>query len=172
MTNDLISQAEVLIEKHSTSGYIHRDATLLLPGLVEEIKHLRVLECAAKANMTRRDEDIGDLMKELAKWQQIAIKQRALINFIETEERYAYSEHVILSDDEILMAAKELGLQYTFKTTHGVDGPIEINGEKYVKESEQKAYAERLERLALSICIEAGWDQEDFEAALEKIRRR
>jgi hypothetical protein len=69
------------------------------------------------------------------------------------------------------MAAKDLGLQYTFKTTHGVDGPIEINGEKYVKESEQKAYAERLERLALSICIEAGWDQEDFEAALEKIRR-
>ena len=65
MTNDLISQAEALIEKHATSGYIHRDATLLLPGLVEEIKRLRVLECAAKANMTRRDEDIGDLMKEL-----------------------------------------------------------------------------------------------------------
>jgi hypothetical protein len=41
MTNDLISQAEALIEKHATSGYIHRDATLLLPKLVEEIKRLR-----------------------------------------------------------------------------------------------------------------------------------
>ena len=75
--SDILQEAETLIEKHTTSGYIHRDATLLLPGLVEEIKHLRVLECAAKANMTRRDEDIGDLMKELAKWQQIAIEERA-----------------------------------------------------------------------------------------------
>ena len=146
--SDILQEAETLIEKHATSGYIHRDATLLLPGLVEEIKHLRVLECAAKANTTRRDSDISDLTKELAKWQQIAIKQRALINFIEMDEGYAYSEYVILSDDEISIATKDLGLQL----------------------EQEAGYVERLERLALSLCMEAGWGQEDFEAALEKIR--
>jgi hypothetical protein len=64
--SDILQEAEALIEKHTTSGYIHRDATLLLPGLVEEIKRLRVLECAADANMTRRNEDVSSLMKELA----------------------------------------------------------------------------------------------------------
>jgi len=49
------------------------------PEIFAEIKRLRVLECAAKANMTRRDEDIGDLMKELVKWQQIAIDRTAQI---------------------------------------------------------------------------------------------
>jgi hypothetical protein len=109
-----------------------------------EICILKTEACAAQKNIKRRDDDINGLMKELARWQQIAIKQRALINFIETEERYAYSEHVILSDDEISIAAKELGLQ-GYKT----NGHIEINGERYVMESEQKAYVERLEEAFL-----------------------
>jgi hypothetical protein len=150
--SDILQEAEALIEKHTTSGYIHRDATLLLPGLVEEIKHLRVLECAAKANMTRRDEDIGDLMKELAKWQQIAIDERARAYWLyeqidsnifwdmwDKQEKSSYEKE----------AAEELGLQV----------------------KQEAGYVERLERLALSLCMEAGWDQEDFEAALEKIRR-
>jgi hypothetical protein len=169
MTNDLISQAEALIEKHTTSGYIHRDATLLLPGLVEEIKRLQAdndflhkfvddpgstLEAALNAVreqlevIRKQQAAFADAIKTaaatLTKWQQIAIQQRALINFIETEERYAYSEHVILSDDEISIAAKELGLQ-GYKT----NGHIEINGERYVMESEQKAYVERLEEAFL-----------------------
>ena len=165
MTNDLISQAEDLIEKHATSGYIHRDATLLLPGLVEEIKRLRVLECAAKANMTRRDEDIGDLMKELAKWQQIAIQQRALINFIETEERYAYSEHVVLSDDEISIAAKELGLQVTQEAGYlerlKEDFIFYARSYEYLRDPEKwKPHQERYEKA-----------EQKAQAALEKIRR-
>ena len=39
--SDILQEAETLIEKHATSGYIHRDATLLLPGLVGEIKRLQ-----------------------------------------------------------------------------------------------------------------------------------
>lgn len=173
MTNDLISQAEALIEKHTTSGYIHRDATLLLPGLVEEIKHLQAdndflhkfvddpgstLEAALNAvreqnEVIRKQQAafanaIETAAATLTKWQQIAIKQRALINFIEGEERYAYSEHVILSDDEMSIAAEDLGLQ-GYKTAYEPDGPIEINGERYVKESEQKAYVERLEEAFL-----------------------
>jgi predicted Fe-S protein YdhL (DUF1289 family) len=106
--SDILQEAETLIEKHTTSGYIHRDATLLLPGLVSEIKRLQ-----DENDYLRNGTCLGCVAKleELAKWQQIAIKQRALINFIETEERYAYSEHVILSDDEMSIAAKELGLQ-------------------------------------------------------------
>lgn len=139
--SDILQEAETLIEKHATSGYIHRDATLLLPGLVSEIKRLQ-----DENDYLRNGTCLGCVAKleELAKWQQIAIKQRALINFIETEERYAYSEHVILSDDEMSIAAKELGLQ-GYKT----NGHIEINGERYVKESEQKAYVERLEEAFL-----------------------
>lgn len=182
MTNDLISQAEALIEKHDTSGYIHRDATLLLPGLVSEIKRLQ-----DENDYLRNGTCLGCVAKleELAKWQQIAIKQRALINFIETEERYAYSEHVILSDDEMSIAAKELGLQ-GYKTAHEPDGPIEINGERYVKESEQKAYVERLEEAFLDAYHakiyygriyykkDPGAREEriaETHAALEKIRR-
>lgn len=156
--SDILQEAEALIEKHSTSGYIHRDATLLLPGLVEEIKHLRVLECAAKANMTRRDEDIGDLMKELAKWQQIAIEERCkAIMLIEklqdvTNNPDWQTRGLSKTYEEYMeQAAKELGLQYTFKTAYGTDGPIEINGERYVRESEQKAYIDRLEAAYLDM---------------------
>jgi hypothetical protein len=122
--------------------------------LVEEIKHLRVLECAAKANMTRRDEDIGDLMKELAKWQQIAIEERAKFN--NAVEMGLLHEGINFGSDEaseedLPQAAKDLGLQYTFKTAYGTDGPIEINGERYVRESEQKAYIDRLEAAYLDM---------------------
>jgi hypothetical protein len=172
--SDILQEAEALIEKHTTSGYIHRDATLLLPGLVEEIKRLQsdndflhkfvddpgsTLEAALNAVreqsevIRKQQAAFADAIKTaaatLTKWQQIVIKQRALINFIETEERYAYSEHVILSDDEISIATKDLGLQL----------------------EQEAGYVERLERLALSLCMEAGWGQEDFEAALEKIRK-
>lgn len=97
MTNDLIAQAEALIEKHTTSGYIHRDATLLLPRLVEEIKRLQsdndflhkfvddpgsTLEAAL--NAVREQSEVirkqqAAFAATLTKWQQIAIDERAQI---------------------------------------------------------------------------------------------
>lgn len=167
MTDDLISQAEALMGR--PNGYAPSLITQIVGRLVEEIKHLQAdadflhkfvddpgstLEAALNAVREQSDvirkqqaafaDAIRTAAATLTKWQQIAIKQRALINFIETEERYAYSEHVILSDDEMSIAAKELGLQ-GYKT----NGHIEINGERYVRESEQKAYVERLEEAFL-----------------------
>jgi hypothetical protein len=157
MTNDLISQAEALIEKHTTSGYIHRDATLLLPGLVEEIKQCKSLNNGLMANCNQLRDRCWKAEGELSKWQQIAIDERAQIiqyhrgilhpldrpsNFWESMPKDEYAECRDL-------AAKEIGLQV----------------------EQESEYVERLERLALSMCIEAGWSQEDFEAALEKIRK-
>ena len=155
MTNDFISQAEALIEKHATSGYIHRDATLLLPGLVEEIKRLDKRETKTLQRFNNLLERCIHAEEELAKWQQIAIQQRALINFIETEERYAYSEHVILSDDEMSIAAEDLGLQV----------------------AQEAGYLSRLEEAFIGEVTDALWmagadhPNEKAQAALEKIRR-
>ena len=180
MTNDLIKQAEALIGKYNANGYIHRDATLLLPGLVEEIKRLQAdndflhkfvddpgstLEAALNAVreqlevIRKQQAAFADAIKTaaatLTKWQQIAIKQRALINFIETEERYAYSEHVILSDDEMSIAAEELGLQV----------------------AQEAGYLSRLEEAFIGEVTDALWmagadhPNEKAQAALEKIRR-
>lgn len=201
--SDILQEAEALIEKHTTSGYIHRDATLLLPRLVEEIKRLRVLECAAKANTTRRDEDIGDLMKELVKWQQVVIDRTAQIGWhtscncgrLPNDLRWPYCDWAqeipqSVRDGWNEWAAKELGLQ-GYKT----NGPIEINGERYVKAT----YIELLEKefldhTAARICYESipgmsdyrswhdypeepcqmrpkQWFRDQAQVALEKIRR-
>lgn len=172
MTNDLISQAEALLGRFAAlkehaklkpNAVIFeminiRDALIaMVPGLAEEIKRLQVLECAAKANTTRRDEDIGDLMKELSKWQQIAIEERAnWLYAIESTGGYDMVKVSDLCNEEVAtpkrsQAAKELGLQYTFKTAYEPNGPIEINGERYVRESEQKAYIDRLEAAYLDM---------------------
>ena len=142
--SDILQEAEALIEKHATSGYIHRDATLLLPELVEEIKRLQADNDFLGHGVWGLKDLLAAKDSEIRKWQQIAIKQRALINFIEMDEGYAYSEHVVLSDDEISIAAKELSLQ-GYKTAY------ETNGERYVKESEQKAYIDRLEAAYLDM---------------------
>lgn len=210
MTNDLISQAEALIEKHATSGYIHRDATLLLPGLVEEIKHLQAdndflhkfvddpgstLEAALNAVreqlevIRKQQAAFADAIKTaaatLTKWQQIAIKQRAIINFIEGEERYAYSEHVILSDDEMSIAAKELDLQVD-DTGEELTIAYMIGGKKADERLKVlQEYVRRLEKefldLKMNCCFVAhagGISEEEIieykrktaQAALEKIR--
>ena len=153
--SDILQEAETLIEKHDTSGYIHRDATLLLPGLVEEIKRLDKRETKTLQRFNNLLERCRHAEEELAKWQQIAIQQRALINFIETEERYAYSEHVILSDDEMSIAAEELGLQV----------------------AQEAGYLSRLEEAFIGEVTDALWmagadhPNEKAQAALEKIRR-
>jgi len=69
----------------------------VLKGAIDEIKRLRVLE----ANMKRRDDDIDDLLancnqlrercwkteSELARWQQIAIDERARI-ILDAEDKF------------------------------------------------------------------------------------
>lgn len=136
----------------------------LVPDLVAEIKRLREENESQKTDyilMNKRYEaciggpcdDVKLLKEQLAKWQQIAIDERARAYWLyeqidsnifwdmwDKQEKSSYEKE----------AAEELGLQV----------------------KQEAGYVERLERLALSLCMEAGWDQEDFEAALEKIRRR
>ncbi|MFA5380282.1 MAG: hypothetical protein WC455_31260, partial [Dehalococcoidia bacterium] len=47
-----------------------------------EIALLKVSECAAKKNLARRDADIENLMKELARWQEIAQDRTAQMGWI------------------------------------------------------------------------------------------
>ena len=38
---DILDRAEDLAERYNSSGFIHKEATLLLPELIAEIKRLR-----------------------------------------------------------------------------------------------------------------------------------
>lgn len=114
------------------------------------------------------DEEIALLqtkLTQLAAWQKIAIDERAEVLRIRRHNKPAETNWL----DE---AAKELDLQgYTFKTAYEPDGPIEINGERYVNESEQKAYVERLESAYVDMVFNAVGSDEEAHAALEKIRK-
>lgn len=140
MSNDLISQAESLIEKHTTSGYIHRDATLLLPGLVEEITRLQsdndflhkfvddpgsTLEAAL--NAVREQSEVirkqqAASAATLTKWQQVAIEATAKAAYCNDnwngdtkspadEDFWRDSEDEATKATYREQAAKELGLQ-------------------------------------------------------------
>ena len=37
---DILSRAEAIAERYNSSGFIHKEATLLLPDLIAEIKRL------------------------------------------------------------------------------------------------------------------------------------
>lgn len=140
------------------------------------------------------------LEAEIERLRNIAIEQHALIKSIETQEGYAYSEHVVLSDRELEQAAEELGVPIHQDKTYKkiaikhlawakfiedeLDAiPQEKNYEDYRERYEREAandlniqisrdanYLKRLEGFALSMAIEAGWDMEEARAALEKIR--
>jgi Mg2+ and Co2+ transporter CorA len=114
--------------------------------------------------LTAKDAEINDLMAncnqlrdrcwkaegELVRWQKIAIDLKAVsyfVNFKSREQVFDLQPKEI-QDKYRDRAAEELNLQVT----------------------QEAEYVERLERLALSMCLEAGWGQEEFEAALTKIR--
>lgn len=186
---------EILAAMRSTDSVAIRvgDSNMFLYGSNESTGALQEYVLAQKKQLAAKD-------AEIAKWKQIAIKQHALIKFIETEERYAYSEHVVLSDRELEQAAEELGVPIHQDKTYKkiaikhlawakfiedeLDAiPQEKNYEDYRERYEREAandlniqisrdanYLKRLEGFALSMAIEAGWDMEEARAALEKIR--
>ena len=63
--DDLLDRAEDLAERYNSSGFIHKEATLLLPELIEEIKRQR--ERAQKAEA------------EAARWQAVAKEEHAKV---------------------------------------------------------------------------------------------
>ena len=167
---DLIEQAEALCDMSCRGGqtarvrdqiYAKRYIQMcdLVPQLVAEIKRLRSMP--PKIHLAH--DPIGPVTLngieyvprgELAAWQKIAIDLKASAiqdansgDFVDSWGNHMFQVVDIEKCRE--QAAKELGLQV----------------------KQEAVYLERLERLALSMCIEAGWGQEDVEAALEKIRR-
>ena len=85
-----------------------------------EICILKTEVCAAQKNIKRRDDDIAGLMEELAKWQRIAIKQRAWSMFIEDEldaipQEKSYSDYVAQYERK---ATSELSTQIKQDTSY------------------------------------------------------
>jgi len=88
--------------------------------------------------------------EDCKRWQQAAIESKAVLHFVNfpSREQVFYLQPKEIQDNYRKQAAKELGLRM----------------------EQEASYTDRLERLALSMCLEAGWDQSDFEAALAKIK--
>ena len=131
--SEILARAKELATRYEANGYIHRDATLLLPNLVAECEF----------------------------WQQKAIEERAnqIAGIPVSHLKDKYKRNVYREQ-----AAKELDLQgYVFKTTYDVAGPIEINGERYVK----AAYIERLEKEFLAAKGALIWEEIDREQLKE-----
>jgi hypothetical protein len=192
MNDDLIEKTEAMIKRHEEGYFDWLPIKQIMPELVAEIKRLRAMNpfqvdvpiairisgnlfaygnAEESAELQRllmqlatKDALNNDLMAncnqlrdrcwkaegELARWQQLAIDLKAVSYFVNSKSREQVFD---LQPKEIRdkyrdRAAKELDLQVT----------------------QEAGYVERLERLALSMCLEAGWGQEEFEAALAKIR--
>lgn len=70
-----------------------------------EICILKTEVCAAQKNIKRRDDDIEGLTRELTRWREIAIEERAkLIHFFGEND-------IVPSDSDRKLAAKELSIQ-------------------------------------------------------------
>ena len=187
MSDDFIERAEALIQPMQcyTETWLV-EAEQVLPQLVDEIKHLRTdnkflhkfvddpgstLEAALNAVREQSDviqkqqvafaDAITTAAATLAKWQAIAIDERAnqIAGIPVSHLKDKYKRNVYREQ-----AAKELDLQgYVFKTTYDVAGPIEINGERYVK----AAYIERLEKEFLAAKGALIWEEIDREQLKE-----
>lgn len=116
--SDLIEQAEALIERYDASGFIHQDATLLLPDLIAEIKRLQDRVEYLDKRDARTLQEYGDLQEQLATWQKIAIDLKASAiqdansgDFIDARGNHMFQVMDLEKCRE--QAAKELGLQVT-----------------------------------------------------------
>ncbi|MCK9568698.1 hypothetical protein M0R72_07145 [Candidatus Pacearchaeota archaeon] len=173
--SDIADRAEAILNK---TWHYPEDAYAafeMLPELVTEIKRLR----EEKTKMVDDWQDeldgcqecekdyegrLSDLMancnqlrtrcwkaeEDCKRWQQVAIEAKAVLHFVNfpNREQGFYLQPKEIQDNYRKQTAKELGLQM----------------------EQEASYTDRLERLALSMCLEAGWDQSDFEAALAEIR--
>lgn len=73
-----------------------------------EICILKTEACAAQKNIKRRDDDIAGLMKELARWRQIAIEERAKNIALAWDGQWSVEEP---SENAVLEATNELSIQ-------------------------------------------------------------
>ena len=126
---DVLKQAKALIRQHNESGFIHRDATMLLPELVAECERLQENQCTPEkcygeiarlqeelkitadraAHNTEQDAAREQILREeLDRWQKIAAKAAATANkAIETTD---VDWHKMVSEEDIQQAARELGI--------------------------------------------------------------
>ena len=73
--SDILDRAEDLAERYNSSGFIHKEATLLLPELIAEIKqqaaYVTRLE-AAYLQETRRRMSLEERYTEPSDWEEAA----------------------------------------------------------------------------------------------------
>ena len=72
--SDILSRAEELAERYNSSGFIHKEATLLLPELIAEIKRLRwqrqdlamATPCSTDDQLSQRKYDFSEAVVQNA----------------------------------------------------------------------------------------------------------
>jgi hypothetical protein len=158
INTDLIKRSEEAIErideqrrsgKCITGNYAEMMAARMVPELVIEIKQLR---------------------EQLVAWKKIAVEERIQNNMKDkgpNGECRATIEHQLAGYPRCVYCLDTGNYKDCPMLGHFSDQAIKELGLQMTREA---SYLERLERLALSLCMEAGWSQEDFEAALDKIR--
>lgn len=121
---DVLQQAKALIWQHNESGFIHRNATMLLPELVAECERLQQVNQQLDEQLSmkikkedllpflhEKDNEIASLRSELTRWQKIAFNEKAWSLF--NEKRLGCRQDIsfdAVADDFREQAARELGI--------------------------------------------------------------
>lgn len=194
--SDLLHEAEKLdhkIKRGFVDNIDQNEINLCFGLLVAEIQRLRVLDCVAEKNMARRDEDISNLVRELAvkdalnndlmancnqlrdrcwkaegelaRWQKIAINERAkqMNGPCEYRTRYEWCDKLEASCDGFPHMFGGCPIKETWRSMAAKELQLEATNEA--------SYLARLEESFLEMYpLYTGATDDQTRAALAKIR--
>ena len=110
---DVLQQAKALIWQHNESGFIHRDATMLLPELVAECERWRAAASKSADMGMELCKDNKWLLSERARLEKIAIEEHAssmYYHFTDTPRSSFSEESEKVKSRYREQAAHELGI--------------------------------------------------------------
>ena len=140
---DLLDRAEDLAERYNSSGFIHKEATLLLPELIAEIKRLRwqrqdlamATPCSTDDQLSQRKYDFSE-----------AVAQNAMTPHRPTPKQINYTDGLkktIARDEQQAAYVARLEAAYLQETRRRMS--LE---ERYTEPSDwEEAASEALERI-------------------------
>ena len=150
--SDILSRAEAIAERYNSSGFIHKEATLLLPELIAEIKRLRwqrqdlamATPCSTDDQLSQRKYDFSE-----------AVVQNAMTPHRPTPKQINYTDglkRMIARDEQQAAYVTRLEAAYL---------AAETEKRKYEKAHPNPFFDSKMEY----------WSEREAREALERIKR-